>query len=90
MLANWSCKDMLHSASCPAGGYGLPRLKNASGFKAYDDFERGVFFEYPRSWVLRDNTLREGLVASDFNARLLPSCFIPTEELLSTPQLDTC
>ncbi|GFR42267.1 hypothetical protein Agub_g3164 [Astrephomene gubernaculifera] len=49
------------------GGYGLPRLPIASGFKTLDDFELDLTFEYPRSWVVRRNTLRPGLYISDFN-----------------------
>ena len=49
------------------GAYGLPQLKATPGFRLYDDPEEGFLFEYPASWVRRKNTLRAGLVISDFN-----------------------
>lgn len=47
-------------------GYGLPTLKPSQGFKAYDEFEDDYVFEYPRSWVARRNSLREGVYIADF------------------------
>ena len=49
------------------GAYGLPQLKGAGGFKLYDDFDQEYVFEYPRSWVGRSNSLRQGVYVSDFN-----------------------
>ncbi|KXZ52290.1 hypothetical protein GPECTOR_10g922 [Gonium pectorale] len=48
-------------------GYGLPKLPGSSGFKLLDDFELEFTLEYPRSWVVRPNTLRQGVYISDFN-----------------------
>lgn len=50
--------------------YGLPTLKAAAGFKLYDDFDAGYAFEYPKSWVIRPNSLRQGLYISDFQVGL--------------------
>ena len=46
--------------------YGLPTLKASAGFKIYDDFDAGYAFEYPKSWVIRRNILRQGIYISDF------------------------
>ena len=51
------------------GAYGLPQLKGAGGLKLYDDFDQEYVFEYPRSWVGRSNSLRQGVYVSDFNVR---------------------
>ncbi|EFJ53101.1 hypothetical protein VOLCADRAFT_127349 [Volvox carteri f. nagariensis] len=48
-------------------GYGLPKLPGSTGFKVLDDFELDFTLEYPRSWVVRPNTLRQGVYISDFN-----------------------
>lgn len=55
--------------SLSVGAYGLPKLRGSSDFKLYDDYEEGYAFEYPRSWVGRSNSLREGIYISDFNVR---------------------
>ncbi|KAI3425827.1 hypothetical protein D9Q98_007802 [Chlorella vulgaris] len=49
------------------GAYGLPQLKAAAGYRLFDDPEEPYSFEYPRSWVRRNNSLRSGFVISDFN-----------------------
>ncbi|CAL8468118.1 g7657 [Coccomyxa elongata] len=49
------------------GAYGLPQLPGSGGFKLYDDFDQEYIFEYPRSWVGRSNSLRQGVYVSDFN-----------------------
>lgn len=54
-----------------AGAYGLPQLRGSGDFKLYDDFDEEFVFEYPRSWVGRRNSLRQGVYVSDFNVRLL-------------------
>lgn len=50
-------------------GYGLPTLKASSGYKAFDEFEDDFTFEYPRSWVARPNSLRQGIYISDFQVK---------------------
>ncbi len=50
-----------------AGAYGLPQLKGAQGFKVWDEFEEDFTFQYPRAWVPKRNTLRGGVIISDFN-----------------------
>jgi hypothetical protein len=37
----------------------------------WDDFSDDWTFEYPRGWVARRNSLRKGVVISDFQARAL-------------------
>ena len=59
-----------------AGAYGLPQLPGSAGFKLYDDFDQEYVFEYPRSWVGRSNSLRQGVYVSDFNVSSLLSCHI--------------
>ena len=49
------------------GAYGLPKMSATKGFKAYDDVEEGVYFEYPTAWVKRRNTLRPGVYISNFD-----------------------
>ncbi|EIE20677.1 hypothetical protein COCSUDRAFT_57245 [Coccomyxa subellipsoidea C-169] len=49
------------------GAYGLPQLRGSGEFKLYDDFDQEFVFEYPRSWVGRSNSLRQGVYVSDFN-----------------------
>ena len=49
------------------GAYGLPKLPGGSAFRLYDDFSEDFLFEYPRSWVGRSNSQREGVYVSDFN-----------------------
>lgn len=56
-----------------AGAYGLPKLKSSLSFRAYEDLNAGIFFEYPRSWIKRANHLRPGLNVSDYNVRFLLS-----------------
>ncbi|GBF89284.1 photosystem II oxygen evolving complex [Raphidocelis subcapitata] len=48
------------------GAYGLPTLKASAGYKVWDDFSDEWSFEYPRGWVARRNSLRRGVVISDF------------------------
>ncbi|KAG2445160.1 hypothetical protein HYH02_008628 [Chlamydomonas schloesseri] len=48
-------------------GYGLPKLPNSTGYKLLDDFELEFTLEYPRAWVVRPNSLRQGVYISDFN-----------------------
>ncbi|GIL87215.1 hypothetical protein Vretimale_14315 [Volvox reticuliferus] len=48
-------------------GYGLPKLPGSAGFKLLDDFELDFTLEYPRAWVVRPNSLRQGVYISDFN-----------------------
>lgn len=64
------------------GAYGLPSIGGGGGggkgrkgrggggrdadFRPYDELEDDYFFEYPRSWVARPNTLRPGVVVSNF------------------------
>lgn len=47
---------------------GLPTLKASSGFRLYDEFEDEFYFEYPKSWVARPNSMRRGVYISDFQA----------------------
>lgn len=49
------------------GAYGLPQLKATPGFRVFDDPEEPFTFDYPASWVRRKNTLRQGIIISDFN-----------------------
>lgn len=44
-------------------------MQGSSGMKLYDDFDQEFIFEYPRSWVGRSNSLRQGVYVSDFNVR---------------------
>ncbi|WIA15677.1 hypothetical protein OEZ85_002303 [Tetradesmus obliquus] len=46
--------------------YGLPTLKASAGFRVYDDFADEFYFEYPKAWVSRRNSMRKGVVISDF------------------------
>jgi hypothetical protein len=48
------------------GAYGLPTLAPAAGFRAWDEFADAWTFDYPRAWVARANSLRPGVVISDF------------------------
>ncbi|PNW82254.1 hypothetical protein CHLRE_06g278144v5 [Chlamydomonas reinhardtii] len=48
-------------------GYGLPKLPNSTGYKLLDDFELEFTLEYPRAWVVRPNSLRQGVYISDYN-----------------------
>eukprot|EP01025_Chloroclados_australasicus_P066189 TRINITY_DN9071_c0_g2_i2.p1 TRINITY_DN9071_c0_g2~~TRINITY_DN9071_c0_g2_i2.p1 ORF type:complete len:296 (-),score=5.11 TRINITY_DN9071_c0_g2_i2:252-1109(-) len=47
-------------------GYFLPTFGMSAGFKLYDDFDNDYLFEYPKAWVARSNTLREGIYVSNF------------------------
>eukprot|EP01023_Acetabularia_acetabulum_P030349 TRINITY_DN28562_c0_g1_i2.p1 TRINITY_DN28562_c0_g1~~TRINITY_DN28562_c0_g1_i2.p1 ORF type:complete len:371 (+),score=24.16 TRINITY_DN28562_c0_g1_i2:150-1115(+) len=47
-------------------GYFLPTFGLTAGFKVYDDFDNDYVFEYPRAWVARDNSLRDGIYVSNF------------------------
>ncbi|MEW5296967.1 MAG: hypothetical protein WDW36_000209 [Sanguina aurantia] len=49
------------------GAYGIPNLISAAtGYKLYDEFTNDYSFEYPRAWVARENSARQGIIASDF------------------------
>lgn len=62
------CRSLCRPPFCSsAGAYGLPQLKAAAGYRLFDDPEEPYSFEYPRSWVRRNNSLRSGFVISDFN-----------------------
>ena len=50
-----------------SGAYGLPKLKATAGYCLRDEFEEDFVFEYPRSWVARRNSQREGVVVSNFD-----------------------
>ena len=54
------------------GAYGLPSLPGAKGggakLRPYDEFADAWTFEYPSAWVARPNTLRRGVVVSDFQS----------------------
>jgi len=49
------------------GAYGLPQMAAAKGLRPFDDFDLEYAFSYPKSWVRRRNSLREGIYISDFN-----------------------
>ena len=45
----------------------MPQLKQAAGFKLFDDFDFDYTFIYPRAWVGRRNRQRPGIYLSDFS-----------------------
>eukprot|EP01024_Parvocaulis_polyphysoides_P020923 TRINITY_DN19869_c0_g1_i1.p1 TRINITY_DN19869_c0_g1~~TRINITY_DN19869_c0_g1_i1.p1 ORF type:complete len:293 (+),score=27.89 TRINITY_DN19869_c0_g1_i1:45-881(+) len=47
-------------------GYFLPTFGMTAGFKVYDDFDNDYVFEYPKAWVARANSLRDGIYVSNF------------------------
>jgi hypothetical protein len=49
------------------GAYGLPKLPGSADFKSFEDVDEGWYFEAPKSWVKRRNTLRSGVYIADFN-----------------------
>lgn len=49
------------------GAYGLPQMRAAKGYKLYDNGLDPYVFQYPKAWVSRKNSLRPGIVISDFN-----------------------
>jgi PsbP len=49
------------------GAYGLPQLSHTPGFRLYDDFDQDFYFEYPKYWVGRKNSQRQGVYFADFN-----------------------
>lgn len=63
--------------------YGLPTLKASQGFILFDEFENDFSFEYPRSWVIRPNSMRSGIYVSDFQ-----TADKATVELFSKPEDD--
>ncbi|KAL4436868.1 hypothetical protein ABPG75_004007 [Micractinium tetrahymenae] len=49
------------------GAYGLPTLRASPGYRYFDDLDLPVTFEYPKAWVRRKNSLRPGIIISDFS-----------------------
>eukprot|EP00873_Tetraselmis_striata_P043990 jgi/Tetstr1/464254/TSEL_009059.t1 len=66
-------------------GYGLPQLRQGNDFTLYDEFEDDFTFEYPKRWVSRPNSLREGVYISDFNTadKVILDVVPPSDDLIS-------
>eukprot|EP00193_Tetraselmis_chui_P008207 CAMPEP_0177765600 /NCGR_PEP_ID=MMETSP0491_2-20121128/8078_1 /TAXON_ID=63592 /ORGANISM="Tetraselmis chuii, Strain PLY429" /LENGTH=241 /DNA_ID=CAMNT_0019281959 /DNA_START=141 /DNA_END=866 /DNA_ORIENTATION=+ len=60
-------KDPTTVLNAVLSGYGLPTFSQGSDFTLYDEFEDDFTFEFPKKWVSRPNSLREGVYISDFN-----------------------
>ena len=50
----------------PPAPWLLPFFPRPPPCQAYDEFGDEWYFEYPRAWVSRPNSLRKGVVISDF------------------------
>ena len=52
--------DAVLIANSILSGYGLPLLAKTKGFKTYDEFKNSYMLQYPKSWVLRYFSARDG------------------------------
>lgn len=62
-----------------------PRNVAGNDFTLYDEFEDDFTFEYPKRWVSRPNSLREGVYISDFNTadKVILDVVPPSDDLIS-------
>ncbi len=67
------CMQLYDAQVAHTGAYGLPKLPGGSAFRLYNELSEDFLFEYPRSWVGRSNSQREGVYVADFNVRPLAS-----------------
>ena len=65
LAANATEADALAVLNGVMGAYGLPKFRGTGMHTYFGDND--VSFDYPVGWVLRANTMREGVYASDFN-----------------------
>jgi len=85
VLALVGTRDPTTILNAVLSGYGLPQLRQGNDFTLYDEFEDDFTFEYPKRWVSRPNSLREGVYISDFNTadKVILDVVPPSDDLIS-------